>query len=134
MARVYIEEDNSGFWLIVPPVVCCGFLVIASPGIIAVSVVRSVAGGEADIGQMWTFAIISCVAIISGIFAFLNIKNKKLPEDKKGDSGDIFINSCVIYGIISLIVFLTCLIAHFGFHSEFPSQCIRWFFFESVER
>ena len=113
MAKDEKNKSNSGDVILF--VFFVVLLVMLSPGMMMMSVIRDISNSVLDTGQMWTFSSIICIIYIS----LLWIKLKQ------------FYKIAYIYFFTCIFVCALYLIAYFGLKFAFPLNHWHYFFPQS---
>jgi hypothetical protein len=97
---------------IILAVIFGAIVLIVSPGMLIMSILKAKFAIGLDYGQMWTFSIVMSVAIY--IACWFKTKSAS--------------TATVIYTVLCAILAVFFLIAHFGFKAQFPTTFLDYFF------
>lgn len=106
---------RSGFfdYLLLVLFLCIIFFNV--PGMLVFGFVKANALPDIDVGQVWTFSILTSFALFFLVFTILKFVN---PER----------STLKIYTIICLLCVTTCLVLYFGFKVETPWRYLNYYF------
>ena len=105
------KQQESGLGQAILLIMAIALVIFLSPGLLAVGIAKFNYEVNLDVGQMWTFATITSVALFGIIFVFRRS----------------FMRALKSYLFICILIDAIALISHFGFKAEWPVKYMQSF-------
>ena len=112
MANSNSKDGDSIGGIIIIMLFVAAIVFATAPGMLLMYLINTNSELNLDGGQMWTFAVISCLGFIGLLYLILKNWEK----------------SFLYYGILSAAIIVFFLIAGFGFKAEFAENAWNMFF------
>lgn len=119
------KKDDGSAGAVVALLAMLALAFITAPGILIVHFAAGHLGAEFDLGQLWTFGSIVCIAIYGALVAI----HRFARSGEAGDSPDpAFVSGLTTYTIVCGALSAITLVSHFGFHAMWPRAAYSKFF------
>ncbi len=101
--------------------IASGLILLFSPGILFVAVLKASLHIALDKGQMWTFSILSSVLFFSAVFGV--VRRFSVAKDNHS-----LAFTCLGYFGVAFSIVVIGLICYFGFHVQFFARAVSWLY------